>query len=53
MQHPSAKVEPNTRDGKGKFHVTLEKVMKGTINGGGQEFRFNNFNGDIYIRKGK
>jgi hypothetical protein len=26
--------------------------MRGTINGGGQEIQFNNFNGSIYIRKG-
>lgn len=38
---------------KGKYHVSIEKTMKGTINGGGQEIQFNNFNGDIYIRKGK
>jgi len=28
-------------------------MMTGTINGGGAEVQFKNFNGDIYIRKGK
>jgi hypothetical protein len=47
-----AKVEEN-KGKKGKFRVTVEKSVRATINGGGQEFQFTNFNGDIYIRKGK
>jgi hypothetical protein len=31
----------------------VEKAMRGVINGGGVEMQFSNFNGDIYIRKGK
>ncbi len=38
---------------KGKFRVSVEKAVRSTINGGGQEIQFTNFNGDIYIRKGK
>lgn len=37
----------------GKYKVTIEKVMTGVLNGGGADMTFNNFNGDIYIRKGK
>jgi len=37
----------------GRYRVTVEKMMKGTINGGGADVQFKNFNGDIYIRKGK
>jgi hypothetical protein len=51
MQKPSARVEKNEK-GKGSYRVSLEKAMRGTINGGGQEIRFSNFNGSIYIRKG-
>jgi hypothetical protein len=51
MQKSAAKVEKNEK-GKGKFRVTVDKVMRGTINGGGQEIQFNTFNGSIYIRKG-
>jgi DUF4097 and DUF4098 domain-containing protein YvlB len=47
-----ARVDKNEK-GKGKYRVTVEKAMRGTINGGGQEIQFNNFNGDIYIRKAK
>jgi hypothetical protein len=33
--------------------VNPEKAMSfSSVNGGGQEIQFNNFNGDIYIRKG-
>ncbi len=51
MQKSDARVDKNER-GKGKYRVTVEKTMRGTINGGGQEIHFSNFNGSIYIRKG-
>ena len=51
MQKTEARVDKNEQ-GKGKYRVTIEKAMRGTINGGGQEIQFNNFNGSIYIRKG-
>ena len=35
----------------GKYRVKVDKTVKGTINGGGQEMQFKNFNGNIYIRK--
>jgi len=37
----------------GKFHITFDKSLLGLVNGGGQEFSFNTFSGDIYIRKKK
>ena len=46
-------VEESSGRKGGKFKVTIGKGMKGTINGGGQEIQFKNFNGSIYIRKGK
>lgn len=49
---PSIKKEDN-KGKKGKFRVSVEKAVRSTINGGGQEIQFTNFNGDIYIRKGK
>ena len=51
VQRTGAQVSKN-EGSKGKFRVSLDKGMRGTINGGGQEIQFNNFNGDIYIRKG-
>ena len=35
----------------GKYSVKVDKNVRGTINGGGQEIQFKNFNGNIYIRK--
>jgi DUF4097 and DUF4098 domain-containing protein YvlB len=43
-------VEDNRGKG-GKYVVRIEKTVRGTINGGGQEIQFKNFNGNIYIRK--
>ena len=49
---PSPIVQAN-KGKKGKFRVSIERAVRATINGGGQELQFTNFNGDIYIRKGK
>jgi len=51
MQKTEAQVEKSEK-GKGKYRVTFDKSMKGTINGGGQEIRFTSFNGSLYLRKG-
>lgn len=53
VQSEVAKQEDNTKGTKGKFRVSIERGMRGTINGGGQSIQITNFNGDIYIRKGK
>jgi hypothetical protein len=53
VENEPVKQENNTKGTKGKFHVSVERGMRGTINGGGQEIQMTNFNGDIYIRKGK
>jgi DUF4097 and DUF4098 domain-containing protein YvlB len=48
---PQPVVEDNRGKG-GKYRVKVEKTVRGTINGGGPEIQFKNFNGNIYIRKG-
>lgn len=40
-----------TKDGP--FHVRLDKTLHGSINGGGPEYKFRSFNGQIVIRKRK
>ncbi|HKV91349.1 MAG TPA: hypothetical protein VJW20_02245 [Candidatus Angelobacter sp.] len=47
---PQQTVEDDRGKG-GKYRVKIDKNVKGTINGGGQEIQFKNFNGNIYIRK--
>jgi hypothetical protein len=37
----------------GRYHVRFDRTLRGTINGGGPEFQFTSFNGQIYIRKSK
>ena len=41
----------DTRSQDGRYRVKIDKTVRGTINGGGQEIQFHNFNGNIYIRK--
>jgi DUF4097 and DUF4098 domain-containing protein YvlB len=47
---PEQTVEDNRGKG-GKYRMNIDKNVRGTINGGGQEIQFKNFNGNIYIRK--
>jgi DUF4097 and DUF4098 domain-containing protein YvlB len=35
----------------GKYRVRIDRTVRGTINGGGPEIQFTNFQGSIYIRK--
>jgi hypothetical protein len=51
LDRGAARVDKNEK-GKGKFRVTIEKIMRGTVNGGGPDIQFTNYNGNIYIRKG-
>jgi Putative adhesin len=37
----------------GSYHVRFDRALHGSINGGGPEFQFTTFNGQIYIRKKK
>jgi DUF4097 and DUF4098 domain-containing protein YvlB len=53
IQNPEQIVRKNHRDTGGKYVVSVERAFWGTINGGGQELQFSNFNGNIYIRKQK
>ena len=49
-QHP---IVEDGRPNRGKYRVRVDHAMYGTINGGGPEFQFQTFNGNIYIRKAK
>ena len=54
VQVQSAPVQQTVEDGRthgGKYLVRIDKTVHGTINGGGPEYQFTNFNGGIYIRK--
>jgi DUF4097 and DUF4098 domain-containing protein YvlB len=53
VQNPGKVVTQSERDSDGKYQVTVDRAFWGTINGGGQELQFSNYNGDIYIRKQK
>lgn len=44
--------ESDGGDGKG-FRMKIEKQIEAKVGGGGPEFTFKNFNGDIVIRKGR
>jgi DUF4097 and DUF4098 domain-containing protein YvlB len=44
-------VVEDSRGQGGKYRVRVDKAVYGTINGGGPEIHFTNFNGSIYIRK--
>ena len=47
------KAEESAKKEGGRFRVSLDRSVYGTINGGGPEFRFQTNSGDIYIRMKK
>src|SRR5437016_2046220 len=47
----SQPVVEDSREKGGKYRVKIDKTVHGTINGGGPEIKFTNFQGQIYIRK--
>ncbi len=54
IQLQAASSQPIVEDSRGKggkYKVKLDKTVRGSINGGGPEIQFKNFNGDILIRK--
>jgi DUF4097 and DUF4098 domain-containing protein YvlB len=51
MQDTPQAVVEDSRNKGGHYRVHIDKTMYGTINGGGPEIQFKNFNGSIYIRK--
>jgi hypothetical protein len=54
VQLQAAASQPIVEDGRasgGKYRVKIDKTVHGTINGGGPEIQFTNFQGQIYIRK--
>ncbi len=50
---PAKRLVENNRKQGGKYQITFDEYLIGTLNGGGQELTFKTFQGDIYIRKGK
>jgi DUF4097 and DUF4098 domain-containing protein YvlB len=54
VQVQASAPQQTVEDGRGhggKYRVRIDKTVHGTINGGGPELQFTNFNGGIYIRK--
>jgi hypothetical protein len=46
------KVKDERKEG-GKYRISFGEFIYGNINGGGSEFQFVSYDGDIYIRKSK
>lgn len=52
IKRPDSRTEDSGKSG-GRYHVRIERLFYGQINGGGPEFSFSNFNGDVLIRRTK
>lgn len=53
LKPATQKVEETGKTDLGKYRISFDKGIYGTINGGGQEISLTTFNGSIYIRKQK
>jgi hypothetical protein len=48
----SAATVEDTRRSNGRYRIEVNKVIYGSVNGGGPDFDIRTFNGNIYVRKG-
>jgi DUF4097 and DUF4098 domain-containing protein YvlB len=53
VQNKTQKTVEDKRSHGGKYRLTIDKTVFGSINGGGQEITLKTFNGDILLRKAK
>ncbi len=51
LDEKAEKSEENERPHGGRYRIRIDRSFYGRINGGGPEYQFYTFNGDIYIRK--
>lgn len=51
MQAQPKEAQKTERREEGKFKIVFDKTIYGAINGGGPEYSFKTYNGDVYIRK--
>jgi len=54
IQMQAAAPQQTVEDERGRgghYRVKIDKTLRATLNGGGPEIQFKNFNGNIYIRK--
>jgi DUF4097 and DUF4098 domain-containing protein YvlB len=45
--------ESDSERKNGQYRLRFDRALRGTINGGGPEYQFTTFNGQIYLRKKK
>jgi hypothetical protein len=49
---PIVTTPQNVRGADGRIHIDVNRSIQGAVNGGGPEFEFRTFNGNIFLRKG-
>jgi hypothetical protein len=49
---PAVATPQNARGADGRIRIDVNRSIQGAVNGGGPEFEFRTFNGNIYLRKG-
>jgi hypothetical protein len=53
IKQAQQKAVEDEREEGGGYKISFEKAVYGSINGGGPEYQFKTYHGDIYIRKAK
>lgn len=53
MKRIPQKVEDKPQEKGERYRISFDRYIHGSINGGGPEFHFKTYHGDIFIRKGK
>jgi hypothetical protein len=52
VQTRPAAAAQSTRGQDGRIRIDVNQSIQGTVNGGGPEFEFRTYNGNIYVRRG-
>ena len=51
LPQPERSVIEDSRSSRGRYRINVNKVIYGSVNGGGPEIEMRTFNGNIYLRK--
>ena len=53
LDSPSVRSTESGRQADGTYRLRFDRALRGTVSGGGPEFKFTSFNGQIYLRRKK
>ena len=53
LKPPAQAAARESQGGQGRYRITVNKSIYGSINGGGPDIELRTFNSNVYVRRGK